>query len=1112
MGRNLKEGFKMKIPTVLYLLFLSLLFPVWPNQTLALGAAGSATRSTPSTGDRPPTTASENTFNLSDFGAIGDGVTDAGPALQNALDVIGETGGGTLLVPAGRYVIITPVQKDFTGLASDVSILGVESFTPVPPPTAIGAELSAGLNLVSEFAPATGEQGISLNVSGLQTFLIKDITFIGTPGVNTDALITLELNNIREATIRHCEFYGLASIVEGGAIVQAARSNLKIEQTVFLGSTSNSGVNTSVVQSVNWKGLTIADSIFIDYGQRPELYGKLSLASPFSWAGVGNAAAPETDSPRREVVIRNVFTDEGALNGLLSRPQLDPPPSARLDLFYITGLFANVSNLNSSGNYLFGLDNVLIEKSHYGWSHAASAAINLRNVNTAIIDRAECLEAADRISADSETGNLTVIDSIYNHLDSDAHTTRVLTTNSIDEDPVQYVRQQFTATLGRDPDAAAHFYWANRLLQCGEAADCIADQRVALNAYLDTTPSPDFSIAGQVTDESGAGFTGVVVTLGGSQSVTTQTDPTGRFVFSGLPTSGVYTVTPDRSNYTFSAPEQTITTPDGDQSVNFEAVLNRHDITVQIVDANGHALPDVTVSLSGMEDQSGTTNLSGVHVLGDVPAGGDYTITPAKQNYTFSPESVDLAELQADQTITFTGTLASYTISGRLTANGEALPLATVNLSGSQSSSTTTDEDGRYSFNVLATGTYTVAPLKQSYLFSPPNMIFDDLGANQVANFSATLQTELAFSAATYSATEGAGTVSLTVNRTGDESTAAEVIYSGIDGSAQQRSDVVPIIGRLRFAPGETTKSIVIFITDDARVEGNENLTVELSDLVNSVSGGNRAATLTIVDNDISEASPNPIDSAQFFVNQQYNDFLNRAPDAEGLTFWSNQITSCGTDAGCIADRRTNVSAAFFLSIEFQQTGFLVYRLNEAAFAQPPKHLKEFLLDTRTIGDGVIVNAPDWQSLLESNKTAFIESFVARPQFIEAYPLALTPAEFVNQLNSTAGSPLSADEINAAVAEFAGATTSEAVAARARVLRRVAENQSFSQRQLNPAFVLMQYFGYLQRNPSDAPDTNLDGYNFWLGKLNEFGGDFRRADMVKSFLVSAEYRSRFGLP
>src|ERR1043166_3072352 len=900
----------MKIPTLLCLLFLALLLPLSPGKTVALGEGRSPNRSTPSTTARRPSLASENIFNFSDFGAVGDGVTDAGPALQNALDAIGESGGGTLLVPGGRYVIITPVEKDFTGLASVVSILGVESSTPVPPPTAMGTELSVGLNLISEFAPATGEAGIALSISGLQNLLIKDVTFIGSAEVDTDALITLRLDAIREAIIRHCEFYGLGSIVEGGAIVHAARSNLKIEQTVFLGSTCNSGVNTSVVQNVDWKGLTIADSLFVDYGQRPELFGKLGTAPPLSWVSIGNPAAVENDSPRREVVISNVFTDEGAVNGLLSLPQ----QSAPIDLFYISGLYANVSNLNASANYLSGLGNVLIEKSHYGWSHAASAAINLHNVNTAILDQVECLEAADRIIADSATNSLTVIDSVYNHLDSEAHNTRVLTTNSIAEDPVQYVRQQFMTTLNRDPDPAAHFYWSNRLLECGDFEECIADQRAALNAYLETAPSPNFSISGKVTDENDDGLASVLVTLGGSQSITTQTGVDGRFIFSELPTSGVYNVTPTLSNYTFNAPSRKIITPSSDQSVNFDALLIRHEITVQIVDINDHALADVTVSLSGLEEQSGTTDLSGHHVIGDVGAGGDYTITPTKQYYTFSPESVELNGLQADHVVTFTG-----------------------------------------------------APL------------------------------------------------------------------------------------------------------------------------------------------------PNQIDEAQFFVRQHYRDFLNREADDDGLAFWANQISSCGTDAACVENRRINVSAAFFLSMEFQETGFLVYRVYQAAFARSPECVNEFQPDTRSIGQGVVVNAPGWQTLLETNKTLFLESFVARPQFIEAYPLALTPAEFVNQLNLTAGHALSADDINAAVAEFAGAATSEAVEARARVLRRLAENQSFSQRQLNPAFVLMQYFGYLQRNPSDPPDTSLDGYNFWLNKLNEFGGDFRRAEMVKSFLVAGEYRSRFGL-
>jgi hypothetical protein len=52
----------------------------------------------------------------------------------------------------------------------------------------------------------------------------------------------------------------------------------------------------------------------------------------------------------------------------------------------------------------------------------------------------------------------------------------------------------------------------------------------------------------------------------------------------------------------------------------------------------------------------------------------------------------------------------------------------------------------------------------------------------------------------------------------------------------------------------------------------------------------------------------------------------------------------------------------------------------------------------------------------------------------------------------------------------------------------------------------------LRRNPNDPPETTLDfrGYNFWLNKLESFSGSYIDAEMVKSFLVSGEYRQRFG--
>src|ERR1043166_77931 len=127
-------------------------------------------------------------------------------------------------------------------------------------------------------------------------------------------------------------------------------------------------------------------------------------------------------------------------------------------------------------------------------------------------------------------------------------------------------------------------------------------------------------------------------------------------------------------------------------------------------------------------------------------------------------------------------------------------------------------------------------------------------------------------------------------------------------------------------------------------------------------------------------ALPNPVDDAQKFVRQQYLDFLNREPDAAGLAFWTDGITSCGSDADCVSVKRVNVSAAFFLSIEFQETGYLVERFYRASFARAPR-LTEFAPDTRAIREGVIVNQPGWDQQLESNKRSFADSWVRRADF-----------------------------------------------------------------------------------------------------------------------------------
>jgi hypothetical protein len=271
--------------------------------------------------------------------------------------------------------------------------------------------------------------------------------------------------------------------------------------------------------------------------------------------------------------------------------------------------------------------------------------------------------------------------------------------------------------------------------------------------------------------------------------------------------------------------------------------------------------------------------------------------------------------------------------------------------------------------------------------------------------------------------------------------------------------------------------------------------------------------------------TPITINDADFFVNQQYVDFLGRFPDQLGFDHWTSQITTCGADAACVDFKRANTSGAFFLSIEFQETGYLVYRFYKSAYGDvngsaiinntpttiqvPVIRREEFLPDMNQIRNGVQVGVGNWSQQLEANKTAFAADFVQRGRFATAYPTSLTPSDFVSQLFSKAGVTPSAQEQQDAVNEFGGAGNTADVAARGRAVRRVAENSALKTNENNRAFVLMQYFGYLRRNVNEGPDSDYSGWKFWLDKLNAHGGDFHSAEMVKAFIVAGEYVNRF---
>jgi hypothetical protein len=152
----------------------------------------------------------------------------------------------------------------------------------------------------------------------------------------------------------------------------------------------------------------------------------------------------------------------------------------------------------------------------------------------------------------------------------------------------------------------------------------------------------------------------------------------------------------------------------------------------------------------------------------------------------------------------------------------------------------------------------------------------------------------------------------------------------------------------------------------------------------------------------------NRIDNRDFFVAQHYLDFLNREPDADGIAFWVREINSCGDDVRCAEVKAVNVSAAFYLSIEFRETGYLAYRAYKATFGNIPDKpvpitLQQFITDSRDLGRDVVVNHGDWQAQLESNKRAYFDRFVADSRFVSAFQGLTTPEAYVDKLDANAG-------------------------------------------------------------------------------------------------------------
>jgi len=232
------------------------------------------------------------------------------------------------------------------------------------------------------------------------------------------------------------------------------------------------------------------------------------------------------------------------------------------------------------------------------------------------------------------------------------------------------------------------------------------------------------------------------------------------------------------------------------------------------------------------------------------------------------------------------------------------------------------------------------------------------------------------------------------------------------------------------------------------------------------------------------------IDDIDFFVQQQYIDFLGRMPDSQGFANWNQTLNNCPNggfgefdNPGC---DRVHVSAGFYQSLEFQGRGYWAYRWYDAALGRRPLYT-EFIPDMVKVGGSL---SPQQET---DAKNQYMNDFVLRQEFKNLYD-ALSNSAYVDKLEQTSGVTVS----NKAtlVAALNGGTQT-----RAQVARAVIESQPVFDKFFNRGFVSMQYFGYLRRDPDTI------GFKNWVDTLNADPSNFRH--MIFGFIYSNEYRNRF---
>jgi hypothetical protein len=242
-----------------------------------------------------------------------------------------------------------------------------------------------------------------------------------------------------------------------------------------------------------------------------------------------------------------------------------------------------------------------------------------------------------------------------------------------------------------------------------------------------------YIISGRVVNNNGIGFSGVNVTLSGTESLSTTSDASGNYSFITFQ-PGLYTITPSMSapGYTFTPSERTVEITTGDIAGQDFSTL-AYAISGRVSTSTGAGVSGITLSLNGQSSFSSTSDANGNYAFAVIQS-GTYTITPSAtcNDYSFIPVDITAAISASDITgQNFTAAIISHSVSGRVTAlDGSAAPGVLVNLSGDVSALTTTDANGYYAFDGVQHGYFTITPSSPEYTFLPTRHNVNVCGAD----------------------------------------------------------------------------------------------------------------------------------------------------------------------------------------------------------------------------------------------------------------------------------------------------------------------------------------------------------------------------------------------